>query len=149
MLVIEAAECVCSTGELEAGGAVLDVGTEDVDTELTTYSGSHWLSADSMRAVSLRCDSLVAKRRRLKHERFERLNAMNTRHCDQFVMYGSDVHSIVNCMSISTASSSWSNVGYVNCLEAQLGDPVRPCSCLLYTSPSPRDGLLSRMPSSA
>ena len=23
------------------------------------------------------------------------------------------------------------------------------CSCLLYTSPSPRDGLLSRMPSSA
>ena len=25
----------------------------------------------------------------------------------------------------------------------------RPCPCLLYTSPSPRDGLLSRMPSSA
>ena len=24
-----------------------------------------------------------------------------------------------------------------------------PCGCLLYTSPSPRDGLLSRMPSSA
>ena len=24
-----------------------------------------------------------------------------------------------------------------------------PASCLLYTSPSPRDGLLSRMPSSA
>ena len=26
---------------------------------------------------------------------------------------------------------------------------VRGLSCLLYTSPSPRDGLLSRMPSSA
>ena len=26
---------------------------------------------------------------------------------------------------------------------------VEPISCLLYTSPSPRDGLLSRMPSSA
>ena len=25
----------------------------------------------------------------------------------------------------------------------------RLCNCLLYTSPSPRDGLLSRMPSSA
>ena len=25
----------------------------------------------------------------------------------------------------------------------------KPSSCLLYTSPSPRDGLLSRMPSSA
>ena len=27
--------------------------------------------------------------------------------------------------------------------------PVQSISCLLYTSPSPRDGLLSRMPSSA
>ena len=27
--------------------------------------------------------------------------------------------------------------------------PVNPNPCLLYTSPSPRDGLLSRMPSSA
>ena len=26
---------------------------------------------------------------------------------------------------------------------------VKPLACLLYTSPSPRDGLLSRMPSSA
>ena len=26
---------------------------------------------------------------------------------------------------------------------------TKPTSCLLYTSPSPRDGLLSRMPSSA
>ena len=31
---------------------------------------------------------------------------------------------------------------YTNCTAAVL-------SCLLYTSPSPRDGLLSRMPSSA
>ena len=30
---------------------------------------------------------------------------------------------------------------------AEKRDPERPC--LLYTSPSPRDGLLSRMPSSA
>ena len=30
----------------------------------------------------------------------------------------------------------------------QVGDRVE-CDCLLYTSPSPRDGLLSRMPSSA
>ena len=28
-------------------------------------------------------------------------------------------------------------------------DPASPNTCLLYTSPSPRDGLLSRMPSSA
>ena len=38
--------------------------------------------------------------------------------------------------------------------ELNIGDPdsthhVRGFGCLLYTSPSPRDGLLSRMPSSA
>ena len=34
--------------------------------------------------------------------------------------------------------------------EAQVGDYVMVhVGCLLYTSPSPRDGLLSRMPSSA
>ena len=30
-----------------------------------------------------------------------------------------------------------------------LGWGTQPYNCLLYTSPSPRDGLLSRMPSSA
>ena len=36
-------------------------------------------------------------------------------------------------------------------LEASLanGEDVNISICLLYTSPSPRDGLLSRMPSSA
>ena len=32
---------------------------------------------------------------------------------------------------------------------AQSQPAAPPCTCLLYTSPSPRDGLLSRMPSSA
>ena len=35
----------------------------------------------------------------------------------------------------------------INALEA--GADLTPQNCLLYTSPSPRDGLLSRMPSSA
>ena len=30
-----------------------------------------------------------------------------------------------------------------------VGIIAKVCTCLLYTSPSPRDGLLSRMPSSA
>ena len=33
--------------------------------------------------------------------------------------------------------------------ETQEGGAVQEETCLLYTSPSPRDGLLSRMPSSA
>ena len=34
-------------------------------------------------------------------------------------------------------------------LESWHGDEGMSYTCLLYTSPSPRDGLLSRMPSSA
>ena len=34
-------------------------------------------------------------------------------------------------------------------VEEEIDDFVPITSCLLYTSPSPRDGLLSRMPSSA
>ena len=33
--------------------------------------------------------------------------------------------------------------------KAPIGRPRQIYTCLLYTSPSPRDGLLSRMPSSA
>ena len=38
-----------------------------------------------------------------------------------------------------------------NSVEGELREKakVEPIRCLLYTSPSPRDGLLSRMPSSA
>ena len=38
------------------------------------------------------------------------------------------------------------------CTGLEMGESLRgdaSCVCLLYTSPSPRDGLLSRMPSSA
>ena len=35
------------------------------------------------------------------------------------------------------------------CLVPVKGIPMIMNTCLLYTSPSPRDGLLSRMPSSA
>ena len=34
-------------------------------------------------------------------------------------------------------------------MAASSTDQCHRCNCLLYTSPSPRDGLLSRMPSSA
>ena len=38
---------------------------------------------------------------------------------------------------------------YLGSIIQQNGDIDEDISCLLYTSPSPRDGLLSRMPSSA
>ena len=39
--------------------------------------------------------------------------------------------------------------GFAACGSAACGSAAFSCTCLLYTSPSPRDGLLSRMPSSA
>ena len=40
-------------------------------------------------------------------------------------------------------------IGMTNMPEAKLAREAEIRYCLLYTSPSPRDGLLSRMPSSA
>ena len=41
------------------------------------------------------------------------------------------------------------NEGRKTATECAIEAGYDPNSCLLYTSPSPRDGLLSRMPSSA
>ena len=42
-----------------------------------------------------------------------------------------------------------SSLIFVSALPVSWRPDARAASCLLYTSPSPRDGLLSRMPSSA
>ena len=47
------------------------------------------------------------------------------------------------------ALSSYENRVYQVHLESPVGSDELAGDCLLYTSPSPRDGLLSRMPSSA
>ena len=47
------------------------------------------------------------------------------------------------------ASTHWTNQAAVNALRRYNGITFNTSTCLLYTSPSPRDGLLSRMPSSA
>ena len=55
----------------------------------------------------------------------------------QFKASDLDYYDIIYVMD----SSNYQNVSLL--------DPTNSHSCLLYTSPSPRDGLLSRMPSSA
>ena len=50
------------------------------------------------------------------------------------------------CSSSTTVAVAGNNTITLNALAAGTYDN---CTCLLYTSPSPRDGLLSRMPSSA
>ena len=48
-------------------------------------------------------------------------------------------------VALADLAAQWASAG-----SEERADPVDVVgSCLLYTSPSPRDGLLSRMPSSA
>ena len=62
-----------------------------------------------------------------------------------------DMTARLNCIKNGLANKSW----YPEWDERQRGAAQRILNnaldvlCLLYTSPSPRDGLLSRMPSSA
>ena len=59
---------------------------------------------------------------------------------------GSFTNATVN-LNLSQSAISRQIQALENDLKVQLFE--RHASCLLYTSPSPRDGLLSRMPSSA
>ena len=47
------------------------------------------------------------------------------------------------------AAKELADTDYLDHLNGKKSIGIQPCNCLLYTSPSPRDGLLSRMPSSA
>ena len=49
-------------------------------------------------------------------------------------------------MKLTEAGYAYENTSWGNDATASISVT---CTCLLYTSPSPRDGLLSRMPSSA
>ena len=66
------------------------------------------------------------------------------------------IRNLLLCGITSLALSSWSGVSTsVENADRPEADIARDAGrkpgqvCLLYTSPSPRDGLLSRMPSSA
>ena len=52
------------------------------------------------------------------------------------------------CVAIGSSTNSQHAKGQAADFEI-FGTPNAELACLLYTSPSPRDGLLSRMPSSA
>ena len=63
-----------------------------------------------------------------------------------FPLKSKDLHlSVVNEVKAKSQSKSLSQIEHL--LNSNEIDLIR--RCLLYTSPSPRDGLLSRMPSSA
>ena len=64
---------------------------------------------------------------------------------DKKLVAGSDVRVKVNIVGSQDTTGLMTSQE----LEAMAATVISPLLCLLYTSPSPRDGLLSRMPSSA
>ena len=68
---------------------------------------------------------------------------------DTFADDVSALNDLPNIVYTETLPDSGLEVAYTVGLQRDWIDPLFVESCLLYTSPSPRDGLLSRMPSSA
>ena len=74
----------------------------------------------------------------------------HTINIEKFLTQGLDPEQIEDVVSRKLQEYDDSVVGVEFMLNVQsIADTVQPETCLLYTSPSPRDGLLSRMPSSA
>ena len=59
------------------------------------------------------------------------------------------VHTFVSVTPVKKVTTDAKTIVKVKCEGVKSGSSKKILGCLLYTSPSPRDGLLSRMPSSA
>ena len=77
---------------------------------------------------------------------FQWLNQQLAVHVDAFLM--ELLGPITRWRFISRKRGQWSAPGRAG-RSSPIATAMRSSACLLYTSPSPRDGLLSRMPSSA
>ena len=62
------------------------------------------------------------------------------------------IDTTLNKIKTGNGIAVWNNLPYINVLPQEFADAIASIDntlCLLYTSPSPRDGATSRMPSSA
>ena len=59
------------------------------------------------------------------------------------------IDNLLSCAGECTERKKFNSILYEIKINNQKVLLAKPQTCLLYTSPSPRDGLLSRMPSSA
>ena len=94
-------------------------------------------------ALELSIDAVKVERDRaaVQLSRAAFLPKLNALALGSYAQVGSTIGFISNAQTIGDLNVDLSNNGYL-LLQNLFG-------CLLYTSPSPRDGLLSRMPSSA
>ena len=70
----------------------------------------------------------------------------NAKSVDEAVAITAQINKLKNQTTIAEQGEEIKNTNAVSIIDAEL---AKLSNCLLYTSPSPRDGLLSRMPSSA
>jgi len=115
---------VCCSALLISGIDELADVTGGVGWDLET-SPSASVDCDSV-TVSLRCDSLISKRRQARADKLEQLYRQNVRRCSWYPMYGSDCHSVLDCLCYSSSAShiksDWSKpLGYLHCLDIQTG----------------------------
>ena len=75
----------------------------------------------------------------LRNEHYEKFGTVVT---DSIIRIGSHIYHL-------ECQSSKDKTMVIRMFEYDISIAIEHASCLLYTSPSPRDGLLSRMPSSA
>ena len=91
---------------------------------------------------------------RIRHLRAQDARAQAREACAAWLAQGCELRLALDVESAgneAATTAEWSEavVDFVAEAEAQTGHTPTIYTCLLYTSPSPRDGLLSRMPSSA
>ena len=111
---------------------------------------SHLLSEQGRIEIEITCVRLEAERFYLVCAAFfeQRLLDYLHQHREQYLRQPDVLSTAVDAINIINRSSTW---GALALNGPQARRILGRCTdtCLLYTSPSPRDGLLSRMPSSA
>ena len=98
------------------------------------------------RGFSLRCDSGTARRLEKSNDK-EVL--MGIRPCNLFFDPNVSADSAIDIDVVISEYIGAQSVLIGDCAGQEVMVELKSDTCLLYTSPSPRDGLLSRMPSSA
>ena len=108
-------------------------------------------TADDLKRLMHISDNLA----NLNAERFKafNLNGQSNSAKAAGLAFDGDVYWGLEAKSLSDADLTYAQ-DHLRILSGLYGvlrpmDAIQPYRCLLYTSPSPRDGLLSRMPSSA
>jgi hypothetical protein len=74
--------------------------------------------------ASLRCESLLTKRRQARADKLEQLYRHNVRRCNLSPLYGYDCRSAVDCIKYAgqPVLPNWAkSPGYVHCLDVQTG----------------------------